>query len=288
MADAPKVYYRFVELPLTRLHVMICGQGEPLIIVPATISELNNWKTLVQFMGQHFRVYFFELPGHGQSTPFKAPFQSELVAETVEQLTDYLGIKKFYLMGFSFGGILALTTFHRLKDRVKKIILLAPCVGHDAVKYSSGRLLFIEVLEKMIRKKYFEKTFISMLHNQKTVELIVRLLAKLGKIENITKLKEKLLVLPESTLKVLENQINEILTLDMQNPKDKYNTPCFFAMSVNDPLLDFNFTLNFLENHFSYLTVKRFYFPYHQPPRPYTLPELKKNYNSFLDLISKT
>ena len=53
---------RFMDLPLSRLHILETGQGEPLIMVPATISELESWRTLAQFMGQWFHVYFFELP----------------------------------------------------------------------------------------------------------------------------------------------------------------------------------------------------------------------------------
>ena len=52
----------FIDLPLARLHVMETGRGVPLIMVPATISELENWISLAQFMGQWFRVFFFELP----------------------------------------------------------------------------------------------------------------------------------------------------------------------------------------------------------------------------------
>jgi len=63
-----------VDLPLCSLHVMESGDGPPLIIVPATISELENWADLVRFIGQWFRAYFFELPGHGQSTALPADF----------------------------------------------------------------------------------------------------------------------------------------------------------------------------------------------------------------------
>ena len=66
----------FIDLPLSRLHLMEAGSGEPLIIVPATISELENWTALAQFMAQWFHIYFFELPGHGQSTSFREPFSS--------------------------------------------------------------------------------------------------------------------------------------------------------------------------------------------------------------------
>jgi pimeloyl-ACP methyl ester carboxylesterase len=98
----------FIDLPLSRLHVLEVGEGEPLIMVPATISEWEDWLTLVQFLGQWFKVYFFELPGHAQSSPFKESFSSARVAELVEQLADKLGYDRFNLMGFSFGGILAM------------------------------------------------------------------------------------------------------------------------------------------------------------------------------------
>ena len=95
----------FMDLPLARLHVLEAGKGEPLIIVPATISELENWRTLAQFMAQWFHVYFFELPGHGESEPFQHGFSSQKVAKLVSQLADKLGYQRFNLMGFSFGGI---------------------------------------------------------------------------------------------------------------------------------------------------------------------------------------
>ena len=89
----------FIELPLSRLHVLETGKGEPLIIVPATISELENWLPLAQFMAQWFHVYFFELPGHGQSDPFCEGFSSQQVAELVGQLANKLGFDRFNLMG---------------------------------------------------------------------------------------------------------------------------------------------------------------------------------------------
>ena len=98
----PPVYKTyFMDLPLSRLHVLEVGEGEPLIMVPATISELENWRTLAQFMAQWFHVYFFELPGHGQSEPLQDGFSSQKVARLVAQLADELGYERFNLMGFS-------------------------------------------------------------------------------------------------------------------------------------------------------------------------------------------
>ena len=125
----------FVELPLSRLHVMETGEGEPLIIVPATISELNEWRSLAQFMAQWFKVYFFELPGHGESTAFEDGFSSHKVADLVSQLADKLGHERFNLMGFSFGGLLAMRTYRQLSHRIDRLILIAPCLDHEVGFY---------------------------------------------------------------------------------------------------------------------------------------------------------
>jgi len=61
---------RLIDLPLSQLHIMETGAGPLLIMLPATISEVDDYVSLVQFMGQWFHVVFFELPGHGLSTPF--------------------------------------------------------------------------------------------------------------------------------------------------------------------------------------------------------------------------
>ena len=45
-----KITFHTARLPLTDLHYMKYGTGDPLIIFPATISRLHNWTNLLQFM----------------------------------------------------------------------------------------------------------------------------------------------------------------------------------------------------------------------------------------------
>src|SRR3989337_2536136 len=113
----PDVSHHYIRLPKTNLHYIKCGDGPPLIMVPATISKIENWLALAQFMGQRFRVYFFELPGHGSSSPFPQPFSSQLAAETVEDFIGCPGYQSVSLMGFSFVGILTMTTLNRPRER---------------------------------------------------------------------------------------------------------------------------------------------------------------------------
>ena len=274
---------KFYDLPLTRLHVLEVGEGPPLIIVPATISECRDWIPLARFMGQWFHVYFFELPGHGESTPFQKPFTTDLVVDTVAQLVDHLSISRFNVMGFSFGGILALKSFYRLRDRIDRIIFLAPCLSHRAVVLSKFRKGFVLNLSRFFNLPPVRRWFLRLLHNPHTVTLGFRFLQKIGKLESTMELRPKLLTISETTLEVLGGQVNEILTVDIPSPIVKSQIPCFFWMSVNDPVLDFNVTFQVIQDHFDRAEVVRSDVPYHQPPEPFTFDGLNRDYYSLVN-----
>lgn len=276
----------FIDLPLSRLHIMETGEGEPLIMVPATISELEDWCTLAQFMGQWFHVYFFELPGHGTSEPFEGGFSSRKVAELVEQLYYKLGYERFNLMGFSFGGILAMQTFKLLSHRIDRMILIAPCLGRPALPFSSLRLSLLQRVNRLLSFPKLREKFVDLIHRPQTVSKVVQILQKIGKLEDTIPLQEKLPRTKACTIEVLNVQINEILTTDFKEELGRYDTPCYFAMSVRDPLLRFQTTHEILQSHFTNLSTVQLDYPYHQPPRPFTYKELNHDFrqtvNSFL------
>ena len=278
----------FMDLPLSRLHIMEAGAGAPLIIVPATISELKDWQHLTQFMAQWFRVYFFELPGHGQSTPFKEKFSSHLVAELVGQLADALGHEHFNLMGFSFGGILAMRTFKLLAPRIDRLVLIAPCLDHRALTFSSLHLNFLFKFNKLLSYPKIQARFVNLIHNDRTIAMMVKTLQKFGKLEETIPLKKKLPHTKAGTISVLNAQIEEVLTTEFHVEPAKYQTPCYFAMSIYDPLLYFETTLEILQNHFEDVNTIRLKYPFHQPPAPFTFEELNRDFHETVNTFLQT
>ncbi len=273
----------FIDLPLTRLHVLETGHGAPLIMVPATISELENWLPLAQFMGQWFHVYFFELPGHGQSEPFQERFSSQQVAQLVAQLADKLGFKRFSLMGFSFGGILTMRTFKLLSARVDRVVLIAPCLDHRALPLSSIRQSLLHKFNRALSHPKVQAHFYRLIHNEHTVSVIVRLLQKIGRLEQTIPLEKKLLNTNASTISVLNAQVNEILTTEFEVSPTKSQTPCYFAMSVYDPLLRFDTTLDIVHKHFASVSALPLLYPFHQPPQAFTYEELNRTFYKTVD-----
>jgi hypothetical protein len=281
---------RFIDLPLSYLHVMEVGEGEPLIMVPATISELENWQALAQFMAQWFHVHFFELPGHGQSEPFRDGFSSQRVAELVAQLADSQGWERFNLMGFSFGGILAMRTYKLLSHRIDRLILIAPCLDHRALPLSSFRVSLLYRFNRFLSYPKMQTFFCGLIHNQRTISLIVKFMQKVGRLEKNLHLERKLLTTPASTIEVLNAQVNEILTTEFEIAPVRHKTPCYFAMSIYDPLLRFDTTLGIVHNHFADVSTMSLTYPFHQPPKAFTYEELNRDFYETVDrfMQSKT
>lgn len=275
----------FIDLPMSRLHITEAGAGEPLIIVPATISELNEWRALVQFMAQWFKVYFFELPGHGESSPFADGFSSQKVAELVAQLADKLGHRRFNLMGFSFGGLLAMRTFKHLAHRIDRLMMIAPCLDHRALPLSSQRQSLLYKFNQLLSRPRIRKQFVDLLHNPRTIALMVNTLKKAGDLEDTLPLKQKLSTVKPGTVEVLNAQLREILTAEFVVEVQKYDTPCYFAMSIHDPLIRFDATLEILNRHFADVTVLKLYYPYHQPPTPFTYAELNRDFRQTVEVF---
>lgn len=274
---------RSIPLPLSKLHIMETGDGPLLIMLPATISEIDDYRSLVLFMSQWFHVVFFELPGHGTSSPFVEKFSSFLVAELVEQLVDALGYQRFNLQGFSFGGILAMRTFVHLSDRIDRLILNAPCLGRRTLTLPPRRQRIALQVNHMLNNPFMHKLFYKLVHTPVILPMVISFLRSIGRLERTIQLKERLTQIKPTTLAVLNAQIDEILTTEFEPIPHKYDTPCYFNMSIYDPLLQFDVVLEILQTQFSNISIQRLTYPFHQPPQPFTFEELDRDFHATVE-----
>jgi pimeloyl-ACP methyl ester carboxylesterase len=281
----PEVSYHFMELGNTNLHYMKCGSGAPLVMVPATISKIENWRALAQFMGQRFTVYFFELPGHGKSSPYPEPFSSELMAETIEKFVDRLGHPRFSLMGFSFGGILAAKALYRLHERIDKVIFVSPAVSSAALEFSNSRKWMLRKVVRAMQNVKARAIFLRLIRSKTFSSIAAMGLRVVGRIENTIPMHEVFQKITDSTADVLSYQIDEMLNFELQEQL-KFKQSCYVAMSIYDPLLDFEKTLAVLRRAFGDVHLHKMHLPYHQPPQPPTFEQINLEFGALLERIS--
>ena len=272
-------------LPGTRLHTVTCGSGAPLIIVPAAVSLIRQWLPMAQFMGQRFTAHFFELPGHGGSTPYPTQFKSHLVPPTVEALADAQGYERFSLMGFSFGGLLALRTLEFLQDRIDKFILLSPCVSQRALRFSLPHKIAFRLTARGLQYSAIQRGVHRLMTTPALEDPLIFALSKFSNVKpSILKSKDALNI-PVATLDVFAHTLEEIFSMEYRPARGLFDIPCFFGMSVNDDLLHYDLTESLVREMFPNLTIQRFTHPYHQPPHPPTFEWLMRDFGHLLEML---
>lgn len=282
----PQATFGDVTLPGTRLHYVKTGTGPPLVIVPATVSLIRQWLPLAQFMGQRFTTYFFELPGHGGSTPYPGKFESRLVPGTVEAFVNKMGYDTFNLMGFSFGGLLALRTLEHLQDRVVKVILLSPCVSRRALKWSWRQQWLFKASAKVMKNSHVLRGTHRMMNISYLEAPLTYAISKVSNVDRRILESKHAIHLPLSTLDVFAYTMDEILAMEYHYTNAPFKNPCYFGMSVNDDLLDYNQTEQIVREHFEQIDIQKFTHPYHQPPEPPTFEWLERKFGRFLEFIA--
>jgi pimeloyl-ACP methyl ester carboxylesterase len=282
----PQVTEHFIDLPLTRLHYVKCGDGPPLVMVPATISRVDNWLPLLQYMGKYFTTYFFELPGHGESFPFADHFSTQKVAETVRDLADALGHKKISLMGFSFGGLLTMRSLALLGERVDKIVLHAPALSYRSLRFSKARRAGVKLAVNALKKRTIRNGFNRLIRNRSVRSLLARMIKDMGKIEENVDAEKILTIITPTTCEVMAYQFDEVLNLELPEPAERFSQECFFSHSINDPMVDYETALSIVRQQFSNLHTHQLTTHYHQPPKPPTYEEIEDWLNPLLGKLT--
>lgn len=96
---------------------------ETIVLVHGNMSSSIHYKPLIERLSKTYRVIAPDMRGFGDST-YKKPLESlsDLADDVIDFLT-LLGIKDYYLGGWSTGGAIALDIAAKT-DQVKKLILI--------------------------------------------------------------------------------------------------------------------------------------------------------------------
>ncbi|WP_425320335.1 alpha/beta fold hydrolase [Paenibacillus aquistagni] len=102
------VYLPIAHLHNTSLYYETHGSGTPIVLVHPPLLTSANFRYQQEQLSQFYKVLTFDIRGHGQSPPSKAPITYDLIVDDIIGLLDHLGIKQAYIAGYSTGGSIAL------------------------------------------------------------------------------------------------------------------------------------------------------------------------------------
>jgi 3-oxoadipate enol-lactonase len=82
-----------------------------------------NWAGCYGLLRRRFRVVAADLRGHGRGIRSGLPFRLEDCADDLAALADLLGIERVIAVGYSMGGLVAQTLWHRHRRLVAGLVL---------------------------------------------------------------------------------------------------------------------------------------------------------------------
>jgi len=103
------------------------GEGKPLLILHGWGAGSGSWTEVIKRLSDKgYKVICPDFPGFGKSqTPPKAWSVSDYL-NWLSDFTNHLNLDKFYLIGHSFGGRIAIKFAGKYPERLEKLILCSP------------------------------------------------------------------------------------------------------------------------------------------------------------------
>jgi pimeloyl-ACP methyl ester carboxylesterase len=112
-------------------HYDVRGQGEPLLLLHGGLGNSDMFEPLLPILGQGRQVIAVDLQGHGRSSLGNRPIRCEAIADDVAAILKRVGRAKVDVVGYSFGGCVALRLAVQHPDLVRRLALVSTPFAND-------------------------------------------------------------------------------------------------------------------------------------------------------------
>jgi pimeloyl-ACP methyl ester carboxylesterase len=126
MSTNPEPHHRFVVVDGLRLHALDWGgDGRPIVLLHGVGGHARMWTWTASALAELGRPVALDMRGFGDSQWSAAgAYTTDDHLGDLEAVTDRLGFDAFDLVGFSWGGLVAMAFASRHPDRVRRLALI--------------------------------------------------------------------------------------------------------------------------------------------------------------------
>jgi len=107
------------------------GQGEPLLLLHGGLGSSDMFEPLLPALGANRLLITVDLQGHGRTTLGTRPIRCEAIADDLATLLKQLGHAQVDVMGYSFGGCVALRLAIQHPEAVRRLALVSTPFSDD-------------------------------------------------------------------------------------------------------------------------------------------------------------
>jgi len=114
-----------------KMYYEIHGTGQPLILIHGGLGSTEMFAGIMPSLAKNHQVITVDLQGHGRTADIDRPMSFDGLADDIAALAKYLKIDKVDVMGYSFGGIVALRTAILHPGLVRKLVIVSAPFKRD-------------------------------------------------------------------------------------------------------------------------------------------------------------
>lgn len=132
---------RFATVANLRLHYLVAGQGDPVVLVHGYTQTSHMWRPLMARLASKHTVIAPDLRGFGQSGIPASDFAKATMAQDIHELIQGLGHERIRIVGHDIGMMVAYAYAAQYPTEVDRLVLMEaflPGVGDWRDAWLSG------------------------------------------------------------------------------------------------------------------------------------------------------
>ena len=120
-----EIQEEYIEVNGIKLHTMIVGSGEPIIMLHGFLDFWLAWKYVILGLKDDFKLIVPDTRGINLSDKpeNEEDYKISLLAKDIVELSKKLRISKFTLVGHDWGGVIAYYFAFKYPELLKKLII---------------------------------------------------------------------------------------------------------------------------------------------------------------------
>lgn len=117
---------KFVEINGIKLHTILIGSGEPLMLLHGFPDLWYGWKEVILGLKDKYKLIIPDMRGYNLSDKPKGvnSYNVSILIEDIRKLSEKLNFGQFNLAGHDWGGVVAWVFAEKYSDMLKKLIVL--------------------------------------------------------------------------------------------------------------------------------------------------------------------
>lgn len=154
---------RFANVNGVRLHYLVAGEGDPVILLHGYAQTSHMWLPLMAKLADKHTVVAPDLRGAGQSSTPAEGYTKAAMAQDIHALASKLGLKRVRIVGHDIGLMVAYAYAAQYPSEVDRIVLM------DAFLPGVGDWRNVWLMRDLWHFHFYGKTPLALVHGRERI-----------------------------------------------------------------------------------------------------------------------